>query len=193
MILWSLFWFRSGRCMLFSSWLPVSSFFAPLLSITDQSHGIKYDLISIDLREITAQKKKCGGGGNRENTTWVKHQWEWWGDGESHGVGGGGVGWWNAVAVSTFEEPVENVGTTSKEHHEIYNTPPPLLLLPLLWLQTLVPSGVVFLNWLFSAHVHRSSCETQAAGIQMAVFSSSHFLNFGFVGAVGFYLFFCFF
>lgn len=120
------------------------------------------------------RKRSVGGGGNRENTTWVKHQWEWWGDGESHGVGGGGVGWWNAVAVSTFEEPVENVGTTSKEHHEIYNTPPPLLLLPLLWLQTLVPSGVVFLNWLFSAHVHRSSCETQAAGIQMAVFSSFH-------------------
>lgn len=54
-----------------------------------------------------------------------------------------------SVAVSTFEEPVENVGTASKEHHEIYNTPPLLLSL-----ENLVPPGVVFFSWLFSACAH---------------------------------------
>lgn len=52
----------------------------------------------------------------------------------------------------TFEELVENVGPTSKEHHEIYNK---LQLSP----ENLVPPGViffvvVFFSWLFSTWVH---------------------------------------
>lgn len=44
----------------------------------------------------------------------------------------------------TFEELLENVGTTSKEHHEIYNTL--LLLLLLLSLENLVHPGVLFFS-----------------------------------------------
>lgn len=60
----------------------------------------------------------------------------------------GGGGMMKRGCSLTFEEPVENVGTTSKEHHEIYNT------LQLLWLKNLVPPGVLFFSWLFFARAH---------------------------------------
>lgn len=159
---------RSGWCMLFSSWLPVSSLFVPLLSITDQSHSIKYDLI---WEKSLRTEKEAEGGTER-----IQHEWNISESGEEMEkvmvLGGGGDE--TQLQSRPFEEPVENVGTTSKEHHEICNTPPPplLLLLLLLWLENLLPSGVVFLNWLFSVHVHRSSCEMQAAGIQIFSYSS---------------------
>ena len=81
---------------------------------------------------------------NRENTT-ISETSE--ARGESLGVRGsrGGVGGMMKHSCSlTFEELVENVGTTSNEHHEIYNTL--LQMLP----ENLVPSGELFFSRLFS-------------------------------------------
>lgn len=65
----------------------------------------------------------------------------------------------------TFEEPLENVGTTSKEHHEKYNTPL-LLSLENLYVQCFSASFLLVLTFDISLHgldkhcYLRSLCET---------------------------------
>lgn len=98
-LLWSLFWFavhhvgQGGTRS--ATQHPVPALFPSLLSNKGRSPSIKYDSISfwfsLDLREITADRARARKKGmNRENTTWVKHQWEWRRDGESQGVRGRG-------------------------------------------------------------------------------------------------------
>lgn len=99
--------------------LPASALAASPLSVTDQSH-IKRGLVSFTslLRLLLTEERAGRRLEQREYSMSAERRGE---ETENDVVHGGG-GMMKCTCSLTFEELVENVGTTSKEHHEIYNT-----------------------------------------------------------------------
>jgi len=87
---WSLLWFVAYHVGQEGDSLRLPSlclFWAPRLGHQAlNTISFHFDFRVIREKSLLTEKKKAEK--KRENTTWVKHQWEWWGDGESH--------WWRA-------------------------------------------------------------------------------------------------